>query len=175
MWQEQAITSATPDVSYDEHLVILCETTSAARERLTSQLPDVRVLTLHADSGSVAERFQRYAGQVFEQIQALLNQKLPGHVLVQIVVATHGDQQLFAGLVGMLKTARIEHARLIGQLIELSSEEELAQLSHLVQANRLCLGTGTSATSMVNVPSPSGVKLPRMAAPGIHGKTEGSI
>ncbi|HEX6159707.1 MAG TPA: type I polyketide synthase, partial [Thermoanaerobaculia bacterium] len=53
----------------------------------------------------------------FERIQAILQSKPAGRVLVQIVAANHQEQALFAGLSGLLRTAAMENPRFTGQLI----------------------------------------------------------
>src|SRR5206468_9143153 len=73
------------------------------------------------------QRYREYALACFERIQAILQSKPQGKVLVQIVVPNQGEQALLAGLSGLLKTAALENPKLIGQLIlapaEMTSEE----------------------------------------------------
>ena len=138
VWQEQAIVQREQRPSSIEHIVILCETATVVREHITTQMRDVRVLSLEVRSGTVAERYMTYAAQVFETIQEILSKKPQGNVLVQIVTSvasTHSEQQMFAGLVGLLKTAGLENAKLIGQLIEISSDEDMANVVELLQDN----------------------------------------
>lgn len=68
-------------------------------------------------------RFHSYTEQVFRKVQALIREKPKGDILIQIVTSTEGEQQLFSGLTGLLKTAELETAKLTGQMIEISSEE----------------------------------------------------
>ncbi|WP_217636936.1 SDR family NAD(P)-dependent oxidoreductase [Dendrosporobacter quercicolus] len=43
--------------------------------------------------------------------------------MIQIIVFSQDEEQLFSGLAGLLKTAQLEHPRLVGQLIEVEPEE----------------------------------------------------
>ena len=57
--------------------------------------------------------------------------------MVQIVVSTQGKQQLFSGFSGLLKTARLENARLTGQLIEVEPALETERIIEILTDNRL--------------------------------------
>ncbi|WP_155742176.1 SDR family NAD(P)-dependent oxidoreductase, partial [Paenibacillus polymyxa] len=58
-----------------------------------------------------------------------------GRVLVQLVVAAAGEGQLFSGLSGLLKTARLENPKLIGQLIEVGQGESEESLRAKLEEN----------------------------------------
>ncbi|EJQ38402.1 hypothetical protein IEE_05054, partial [Bacillus cereus BAG5X1-1] len=85
---------------------------------------DARCLTFQSEQTGIAERFQTYSTQVFEEIQSILKENPLGNVLIQIVVPTHEEKQLFSGLSGMLKTVQQENPKLIGQLIEVETRED---------------------------------------------------
>ncbi|MCC5466707.1 SDR family NAD(P)-dependent oxidoreductase [Pelosinus baikalensis] len=123
-WQEQAVTPIVTPPIYEQHLVILCEPGDANRESIETQIGGVRCLILESEQQDIAERFQAYAGQVFEKIQSILKDGCKGKVLIQIVIPTQNEQQLFSGLSGLLKTAQLENPKLIGQLIEVDPGEE---------------------------------------------------
>ena len=131
-WKEQtALQEATlPD--YVQHVVVLCEPDGITLENIKTQMRGVHCLVLQSKENSIEERFQTYAIQVFEEIQSILKERLSGKVLVQIVVSTENEQQLFFGLSGLLKTARLENPKLIGQLIGVdrwgNSEEIIEKL-----------------------------------------------
>jgi len=97
----------------------------------------VRCLTLHSGNRDIGERFQCYAVQVFEEIRNILKDKPGGRVLIQVVVSGQGEQQLFSGLTGMLKTARLENPKLVGQLIETMPDEDLANIISKLKENSL--------------------------------------
>ena len=77
-----------------------------------------------------------YAEQVFEMIQEILHKKPQGNVLIQVVVSTHCEQQLFTGLAGLLKTATLENSKLSGQIIEIETSEEIERLVEHLEENK---------------------------------------
>ncbi|MBY0088465.1 SDR family NAD(P)-dependent oxidoreductase [Brevibacillus brevis] len=137
-WIEKAIPKEANAPEYEQHVVMLCEPGKISGESLSSQINSARVLVLKSDQQGIAERFQAYAVQAFEEIKALLQAKPKGKVLIQIVVPLRSEQRLFAGLAGLLKTAQIENPKVIGQLIEIDSTEDSAGLAEKLKANSLC-------------------------------------
>ncbi|HML90355.1 MAG TPA: SDR family NAD(P)-dependent oxidoreductase [Methylomusa anaerophila] len=136
-WQE-ATGEGTVAPDYAGHLVILCESDKISREIqeiLEAQTNGVRCLTLESGQKGLKERFQACAVQAFAQIQRILTAKPQGNVLVQIVVGSRDEQRLFAGLAGLLKTARLENPKLIGQLIEIEPGEGPAAIIAKLEAN----------------------------------------
>ncbi|TCS93645.1 non-ribosomal peptide synthetase [Hazenella coriacea] len=138
VWKEQVVGGETPASEYVEHIVILCECGKTVEENIETLRKDLQVLSLDSNQGSVADRFQVYAGQVFEKIKDILINKPKGDVLVQVVTSTQGEQQLFSGLIGLLKTARLENSKLIGQLIEVESKEDFEGIQEKLLENRGC-------------------------------------
>jgi acyl transferase domain-containing protein len=120
-WKEQVMAQVSPVPDYDEHLVMLCEMDGLSRKL---QMNGVRCITLQAEKQGIEERFKAYAVRVLEEIQYILQNKSKKKVLIQLVVWTQGDQQLFAGLSGLLKTAQLENSKLMWQLIEVESGED---------------------------------------------------
>ncbi len=66
---------------------------------------------------SVAEIYMDTALKCFEIIQNILNGKPEGKILFQIVISITEDQSIYAGLMGLLKTATLENPKFVGQLI----------------------------------------------------------
>ncbi len=116
-WKEQTALQEDALPDYTRHVVILCETDEIIQESIKTQIKEVRCLTLQSEQRGIEERFQTYAVQAFDEVQNILKEKPMGKVLIQIVVSTQNEQQLFFGLSGLLKTAQIENSKLIGQLI----------------------------------------------------------
>jgi polyketide synthase PksN len=134
-WREEAIAQETTAPEYAQHLVILCEPGDVTRESVESQMNGVRCLSLHSQQAGIEERFQVYAAQIFEEIQNLLKNKPAGKVFVQIVVCNQAEQQLFAGLSGLLNTASLENTKLIGQLIEIEPGENAESIMAKLREN----------------------------------------
>lgn len=61
----------------------------------------------------IAKRFHTYAVQLFEKIQNILSDKSKVKTLIQIVTSFPGEQRLFSGLAGLLKTAQMENPKLV--------------------------------------------------------------
>jgi acyl transferase domain-containing protein/acyl-CoA synthetase (AMP-forming)/AMP-acid ligase II/acyl carrier protein/ubiquinone/menaquinone biosynthesis C-methylase UbiE len=131
VWQEQA--ASNPEANsrararkvpeYTQQLVILCEPGEITLESIENELNGVRVLNLQTKQKGIEKRFQTYAVRIFEEIQKILAEKSVGKSLVHVVVSRREEQQLFAGLSGILKTAGLENPKVIGQLIELEAME----------------------------------------------------
>ncbi len=123
VWQEQQAAEGAAAKKYAEHLVFLCEHDNETRKQIEAAIEDVHVYSLETRPSSVDERFHSYAEQVFKKVQEITRTKPKGDILIQIVTFAEGEQQLFSGLTGLLKTAEQENAKLTGQMIEVSSEE----------------------------------------------------
>ncbi len=134
-WQEQGLAGQAAGLEYDQHLVMLCEPGDIIRESIQTQITGVRFLTVEAKEQDIAKRFQAYTTKAFEEIQTILKQKTKDKVLLQIVVFSQGEQRLFSGLSGLLKTAQLENPRLTGQLIEVEPGEAAAGLAEKLKEN----------------------------------------
>ena len=119
-WQTSAIEApASPrGNAYTEQHVILCELPTVDIEKLGSLAAPCHCLLLQAKSEeTIAARYGEYALACFERIQTIVRGKRHGKVLMQIVVADNPDSAVFAGLIGLLKTAELENPQFAGQLI----------------------------------------------------------
>lgn len=122
-WREPAISYNAPVPDYAQQLVFLCGQEDILKERIESEMSNVRCLVLQS-LHSIEESFESYTVQVFEEIQNIFKSKPNSQVLVQVVVTNQGEQQMLSGLSGFLKTARLENPKLIGQLIEIEQGED---------------------------------------------------
>lgn len=119
-WQEKGITQG-PVPYYAQHFVIICEPQGISAKIIEEQMTGVQCSILQSQEKGIAGRFQDYALQLFNTIQSILKGKPADKVLVQVVVPLQGEQQLLGGLSGLLKTARLENPKLIGQLLEVEA------------------------------------------------------
>jgi polyketide synthase PksN len=124
VWKVQGATLETTVPDYSQRVVVLCEPNEMIQESILTDMEKVRFLILQSEKKSIEERFNSYAIQVFEEIKSILHNKGKGKVLMQIVVSTQKEQQLFSGLNGLLKTAQLENPKIIGQLIEVEPGEK---------------------------------------------------
>ena len=125
-------------------MVILCEAGEVSPEAIEAGMNGVRCLSLQfkqqgKERPGIGQRFQAYAIRVFEEIQNILKNKFNGRTLLQVVVTGQAERQLFGGLSGLLKTAQAENPKLIGQLIELDAQTEIAELIAKLKENSCCV------------------------------------
>ncbi|WOZ36813.1 SDR family NAD(P)-dependent oxidoreductase [Paenibacillus polymyxa] len=123
VWKEQGVSIEGDLPVYDRHVVILCQPSQISREQVEAQISGVKCIILQPDQNGIGEQFQYYAVQILELIQRIFREKNHGKVLIQIVTNDQEEQQLVSGLSGLLKTSRIEHPKLVGQLIELEQDK----------------------------------------------------
>ncbi|MGD8400169.1 MAG: SDR family NAD(P)-dependent oxidoreductase, partial [Bacillota bacterium] len=136
-WQEQAVAENTAPPVYAEHIVLLCEPDRVTMEYLQARMEGARVGRLKSERREIAERYQNYVIDAFEEIQAILKAKPLGPVLIQVVLFTQQAQQrLFAGMAGLLRTVRLENPKLIGQLIEVEEAENPEGIINKLTENR---------------------------------------
>ena len=88
----------------------------------------------------MATRFREYALAVFDQIQPILAGKPQAPVLFQVVAFRRFEDAadpcaLFAGLSGLLRTARIENSHLTCQFIEVGAHESALGLVEKLSEN----------------------------------------
>jgi polyketide synthase PksN len=147
-WKEQAISYEREDSAllvYDQHLVILYNNDAISQESIEMGMRGVariqRCLIFNTEREG-GKAFQTYAVQAFEEIQSILKNRPKGKVLIQIVVPTQGEQQLFAGISGLLKTVQLENPKMIGQLIEVESGEDSEKIIKKLKENSRILTDG---------------------------------
>ncbi|KAF6580343.1 SDR family NAD(P)-dependent oxidoreductase [Paenibacillus sp. EKM212P] len=135
VWKEQGIALEAEMPAYDRHVVLLCQPSGFSREQVEARMDGVQCIVLQPDRNGIAEQFQCYAVQVVEEIQSIFREKPNGKVLIQIAISGQEEQQLFSGLSGLLKTARLEHSKLVGQLIELGQDEDWGAIIDILKEN----------------------------------------
>jgi polyketide synthase PksN len=135
IWKEEAVIQESTELIYDRHIVMLCELNDISQEIIEKQIKGIQCFILQSKQQEIEDRFQYYAVQLFEEVQRIIKNKPQGNVLLQVVVTTEEEQQLFSGLSGLLKTAQLENPKLIGQLIEVEPEEESQSLIEKLKEN----------------------------------------
>ncbi|MDM8550095.1 SDR family NAD(P)-dependent oxidoreductase [Desulfobacterales bacterium HSG2] len=116
-WKEEVADREAAAPDYARHLVMLCEFSESAGADIEARMTGARCVSLKSRGGDIAERFGDCAEQVFAEIRGIIGDRPEANVLVQTVVPTEGEQRLFSGLAGLLKTARLENPKVICQLI----------------------------------------------------------
>lgn len=138
VWHDQAIVNDNDEREasiYKEWLVILCEPGEISPEAIEKEIHGVRCLCLETEQKSIIDRYQTYVLQIFEEIKKILAGKLTGKILIQLVVTGEGERQLFTGLSGMLRTVQLENPNVIGQVIEIETIEDIANITVKIKEN----------------------------------------
>ncbi|MGG1942592.1 SDR family NAD(P)-dependent oxidoreductase [Paenibacillus polymyxa] len=135
VWKEQGVSIEGDLPVYDRHVVILCQPSQISREQVEAQISGVKCIILQPDQNGIGEQFQHYTVQILELIQIIFREKNHGKVLIQIVTNDQEEQQLVSGLSGLLKTSRIEHPKLVGQLIELEQDKAPNTIIDILKEN----------------------------------------
>ncbi|MCP4269318.1 MAG: SDR family NAD(P)-dependent oxidoreductase, partial [Candidatus Brocadiaceae bacterium] len=135
-WKETTMLSSVTQQEYAKHLVLLCEMPGVNASELQSLVPGSHCENLKPEREQIESRFTEYAVRCFEMIRELLEKKPQGKKLVQILVPNIREQALFAGLSGLLKTAALENPKIVGQIIQVSPQEEREEIARKLQENR---------------------------------------
>nr|WP_305119332.1 SDR family NAD(P)-dependent oxidoreductase [Tahibacter harae] len=131
--------SAVPFAAAEaDRVVLLCGAEAAQAQALQNLLGQARCQALPGEGG-VAERFAGYAAMVLATLQGIVAAQPLRPVLLQVVVEENDPGGL--GLGGLLKTARLENPRILGQLVAVpekpSAAELLARLDDAAAASML--------------------------------------
>lgn len=149
-WRASDLPVHTPHAApWTRHDILLCGLEDIDDRLLTDQMTGAACLSLRTDERHLGLNFQYYAIHLLEHIQRVLTAGGTDKVLLQVVIPTTDDGKLLAGLSAMLRTAHLEHPRLLWQLVEFdhkpesvasnlaSSANTLAELAHLLSVNAI--------------------------------------
>lgn len=117
-WESKPIVDVAPVPSAFSRTVIFCDWPTEQTDAFTACLSDIdQTRSLHASDDSCAERFLTYAEELFQVVKEVLLSKPKERVYMQIVLPSGLDRVYLHGFVALMKTARQEHSRFIGQVI----------------------------------------------------------
>jgi acyl transferase domain-containing protein/acyl carrier protein len=148
-WQAQEVAPDLPEIAYHHHMVVLCESDPMwEKESNEFTIDTTHFLKLTSEQPEIGQRYTEYAGQIFARIQSFLQQHPKDKTLLQIVIPNLGEQQLLAGLSGLLISAEKENPNFTGQLIATNTasnannaEDLFSRLLQQLIANTLCPAT----------------------------------
>lgn len=142
VWQPQPLDAAIAsrvenrNKTIQQHHVILCEIPGIQTKQLEALIPDSQYIQIEKNHKNIAERYADAAVVCFEKIQTIFKNKPKRNVLIQIVITHDHEQNIFAGLSGLLKTASLENPDFIGQIIQIDEQTTADQLVQLLLENK---------------------------------------
>ncbi|CAM2010014.1 amino acid adenylation domain-containing protein [Acanthopleuribacter pedis] len=122
--------------AYTRRAVVLCDWDRAAAKQAGAALADREWVVLESSEPTHGERYQDMTCRIFALIKRWL--KEDGKTLVQIVTGPDPRRQIYRGLVGMLRAARLEQSALVLQLIEPEAADDAAELETCLAQNGAC-------------------------------------
>jgi polyketide synthase PksN len=135
VWEKSVILQAEKP-EYEQRTIFLCEPDQAiVSEAIESQTKGVSCRILRSEARDLHVRFEQYAVQLFGALQNILTSKPKGHVLIQLVVFTGDDRELFRGLGGVLKTAQLENPKIMVQIIQLPAGSKVEDITARLEAD----------------------------------------
>lgn len=116
VWKQKEVPITSETIHYGQRHVIVIEDDKIAGVIKTT-LRDVNVVLLSSPQLSPEHAFHKYALDIFSRIKAILQGRPKSKVLIQILIPSTGERQVFAALAGLLNTAQLENPFLTGQII----------------------------------------------------------
>ena len=136
-WEEEEIKVEEEIPQYTEHIVMLSESGKIiAKEDIENRIEGLKCNILRNEQKEdISGRYERYAYEIFKEIQKILNKRIQNNILLQVVIFTGEEKELFRGISGLLKTAQLENPRLLGQVIELEENENIESIVKKLKEN----------------------------------------
>ena len=138
IWKEKAIPKEANSHEYSQHLVMLCGIDRVSTELIEAQLEKCSCIGLQSKEKTLEKRYEDISVQVFETIREILEKKPKGKILIQILISFQGEEQVFSGLSGLLKTAHLEDPNILGQVIGIDPKKNEDGLDAKVIENSHC-------------------------------------
>jgi len=104
-------------LAYSERHIVICERADIELIRLREATGATECSRVNGIADDLARSYTHIACSYFKLIQKILVAKPQGKCLFQIVIETSGKNEIYAGLMGLLKTAHLENPNFIGQII----------------------------------------------------------
>lgn len=130
----------TPETAvFSQRLVLLCNVdisaaalASALNESHTREAApqgEWRCVSVSASANDIAERYRDIAVTCFEHVRELARDSSSGKTLIQCVIPESDEGQIYRGLSALLRTASMEHSRLVGQVIGIEASLDAETLA----------------------------------------------
>jgi polyketide synthase PksN len=126
--------SQVPASVHGTRWVVLCGSLRRYQAELEAALPGVRCLGLEGGKQAHADRYQAAVTTMIKTLREQIQDHPRDSVLIQVLTMLDGEQALFEGLSGVLRTARLEHSKLLGQMIGVETAESATTLVTQLEA-----------------------------------------
>ncbi len=140
-WREKEVDEGDDFHSYGQHVVVLCETEGIDPLSLRKAMKGLKCIALKSKEKNIQNRFESHAIQIFDKIKKILQKKTDGKRFVQLVIPDNGENHLYMGLAGLLKTADMENSTLFCQMISLNGSKNFSDsIIEILKDNARCPG-----------------------------------
>ena len=123
---------AATQIAYAEQHVMLCGLPQADNARIAHDC----VLLAWDAHGTIADRYAFLAQVCFEKLHNLMRSRPQSKTLLQVVLPNTEENGVYAGLSGLMKTARAENPQIFGQIVLVDADIDTDVLTALLQAER---------------------------------------
>jgi acyl transferase domain-containing protein/enoyl-CoA hydratase/carnithine racemase/aryl carrier-like protein len=131
VWNQADCGRQAAEFCHARHLIFTTGLSRTVVAAIQAQLPEAVCGVLAAGQPGAAEGFAAIALQAFVRIKAELAQQAQHaqkpKLLIQWIVDSRHPQSCWSGLSGLLKTVRLENPKIHTQLIEIDSDQGLAE------------------------------------------------
>ncbi|MBN2441747.1 MAG: SDR family NAD(P)-dependent oxidoreductase, partial [Spirochaetales bacterium] len=121
VWYEKEIALSELQ-AYEKRLIILCEINKP--DKVDTAVSYIR---LDSKEQQISKRYETYAVRVFEELKKILGANPGGRVLIQLLVENKQEKEIYRGLSGLLKTAKLENPKLKVQVIGINESDDIAE------------------------------------------------
>jgi|GEM_PF-1005358 len=140
-WKKAEDIKAEMETVYVQHSVLLCEPEeNIAAEDVEKLMSGAKCEVLRSTKKELDTRYEEYARRLFDQIKRIFRNKARGNVLIQLVLFSEGEREVFRGLGGLLKTANLEEPSLIYQIILIPAERDVKKIVRKLKSTRNVMG-----------------------------------
>jgi polyketide synthase PksN len=134
-WIDAAVGTPPVEQRYGEHVILFCDLDDVFVDGVVVLREPSRHVRLKSRGVDLADRFESMLAQVFGQIQSILRAASKGPVLLQVVFGAGPHQEFYQAFAALLKTARAENSKVMGQVIDLGSETDVRVASAHIWEN----------------------------------------
>lgn len=139
-WRPLNESPAAGNRVFQQHVVLLCDVdveasalVSALGGGATDRI-DRLCIPLSASGSNPAERYRSISLQCFERLRELACDPSSENTIVQCVIPDSGEWQTYRGLSALLRTAAMEQARFVGQVVGIDAGVDATALGAQLQA-----------------------------------------